>query len=74
MVRDREDTIFLLERKKVLDVVRKWPGMNVTWITSKIAQDAFAHRRLLPGVRRHLNDLEEDRKVFQNRDDTWWPK
>ncbi len=74
MALDRTDTIFLLERKKVLDVVRKWPGMNVTWITAKLAKDALQHRRLVPGVRRHLLDLKDAKKIFKSGDDSWWPK
>ncbi len=74
MVHDRADSIFLLERKKVLDIVRKHPGLTVEFITSKLAKDAFQHRRMVPGVRRHLLDLEEAKKVFKDGAYLWWPK
>ncbi len=74
MVHDRVESIVLLERKKVLAVVRKHPGLSVEFLTSKLAKDAMQHRRMVPGVRRHLLDLEESKKVFKDKLGLWWPK
>jgi len=76
---DSSEAIFLKEKRRVLQLVRKHPGKTCRMLAALAAENAFQHKRLVKEFRLHLRDLEEARKVFRGTPDpvtgdTWWAK